>query len=55
MSLKGALKTSRIILVQLGFNEADTFKSSSMLIYYDTNKVIIHKMRWNDAVMIEND
>jgi hypothetical protein len=39
--------------VQLGFNETDTFKSSSILIYRDTEHIIYTQMDRHDAAANE--
>ncbi len=40
-------------IVQLGLNEADTFKSSSILIYWQQRQNIYKQEKWLDAAFIK--
>jgi hypothetical protein len=39
--------------VQFGFNEADTFKSSSTLMYYQSEQGLCTQNGWHDADVIK--
>jgi len=41
--------------VQLGFNEADTLKSSLILIYYQSEQVLYTHDGWHDSMVIKSD
>jgi hypothetical protein len=41
--------------VQLGFNEADTLESSSILIYYPSEQRLYTQSYWHDAVVIKSE
>jgi hypothetical protein len=43
------------IFVQMGLNEADTTKSSSILIYYQSEQGLYTQRGWHDAVVIKSD
>ncbi len=41
--------------VQLGFDKADTLKSSSMLIYYRSEHSLYTQADWHDATVIKSE
>jgi hypothetical protein len=47
--------TNYNFFAQLGFNEADTLKSSSILIYYWPEQGVFTQCEWHDAVVIKSE
>ncbi len=52
---KLSISSEKKINLQLGFNEADTFKFSSILINSHKAKGIYTQNKWHDAVIIKTE